>query len=135
MAQSGGLLMTVYLAAVHLDKEVFVATLMAVVAAVDIAKVFAYFTSGLLPENWLMVTAVSVPAVIVGTLHRPTRQRPHVGILLPVGSRSRSSCLACRSSRTRSEGNAGSGHPVTVGTKAVRGPSVADLEATGTCCG
>lgn len=68
LAHSGGLVMTVYLAAVHLDKKVFVATLMAVVCAVDIAKLFAYSTSGLLPDNWLMVVVVSIPAVIAGTM-------------------------------------------------------------------
>jgi uncharacterized protein len=67
LAHSGGLVMTVYLAAVQLDKKVFVATLMAVVCAVDIAKIFAYLGSGLLPDNWLMVIVVSIPAVIVGT--------------------------------------------------------------------
>lgn len=68
VAHSGGLVMTVYLDAVHLDKKVFVATLMTVVCAVDIAKIFAYFTAGLLPDNWLMVIVVSIPAVIVGTI-------------------------------------------------------------------
>lgn len=67
VAHSGGLVMTVYLSAVHLDKKAFVATLMTVVCAVDIAKLFAYSTSGLLPENWIMVILVSIPAVIVGT--------------------------------------------------------------------
>ena len=68
LAHSGGLVMTIYLAAVHMDKRVFVATLMAVVCAVDIAKLFAYLGSGLLPSNWLMIIVVSIPAVIVGTV-------------------------------------------------------------------
>jgi uncharacterized membrane protein YfcA len=68
LAHAGGLVMTTYLASVHLDKKVFVATLMTIICAVDIAKIFAYAASGLLPANWLMVIVVSIPAVTLGTI-------------------------------------------------------------------